>query len=132
MTKPPVSPTPVTPMQVLVPLMADLANVVNCLYKVIKGQFLSVVDLMLALAKFKGLDMEAILLDVETLNQTDRQALQTAFDNAVSIADPNIQQKVIGTSDVIEKSIEVLIQASGVYASALVVINEAKTIFGIV
>lgn len=119
------------PAKELQTLVSDLAGLINVGFKVVKGDFLSLLGLLGTVKDLQSVDFNQVKADLLTLSDADRATLESQFDSALSLSDSVIQQKIVDSADALNQAITVGEEAVKVYEDVLSVVNRFKSILGV-
>lgn len=112
-------------------IAVGLAEVLNVVMKLVKGNFLALFSLLGALTVFKDLKLEDFKKEILELDVAERAELEAAFIAALNFEDKVLQDKFSQTADCLNMVVDVVGQALHVVDNAKLVINKFKTILGV-
>lgn len=122
-------------MNELQPIVVALAAFVSVVYSVLQGNFGALFNLLAPILSLRSVDFSKLKADLLALSPTDRATLEKLFDSNLSVSDPVLLAKIVGTANVLDGAVDlaedVVTQAVQAYGRALALVAKFKSLFGL-
>jgi hypothetical protein len=108
-----------------------VASTLNTGSKMIKGNFLSVFELLGPFNVLKTVNLELFKKEISDYSAEERLQVQQAFAMKLDLQDKAVQQKIVEATDSLNEAVDIVLEGISVFDKAKGVVLRFKTILGV-
>lgn len=112
-------------------LVVSVAEALNIVVKVLKGNFLALFGLAQVLLSLKAVDFAAVLKELGDLQPAERADVEAAFTGALDLGNPDLQAKVVAGVGYLEEAVGVVGEAVNLGTKAYDLVLRVKKFLGV-